>query len=48
MDGTGRLIQQGRVSAGYNRIEVYAAQKGVLLLRLQAENETHSEKLIKQ
>ena len=48
MDQTGRLLQQGRVNAGLNRIDVYTTQKGVLLLRLQAENESHSEKLIKQ
>lgn len=48
MDATGRLIQQGKVSAGYNRISVFNAAKGALLLRLQAENEVHSEKLIKQ
>ena len=48
MDETGRILQQGRISAGYNRIEVYAAKKGILLLRLQSENEAHSEKLIKQ
>jgi len=48
MDETGRILQQGRISAGYNRIEVYAAKKGMLLLRLQSENEAHSEKLIKQ
>lgn len=48
LDETGRLLQQGKVSAGYNRIEVYGAKRGVILLRLQSENETHSEKLIKQ
>ena len=48
MDATGRLLQQGKVAVGYNRIDVYGAKRGVLLLRLQAENEVHSEKLIKQ
>lgn len=48
LDETGRVLQQGRISAGYNKIEVYTARKGMLLLRLQSENEAHSEKLIKQ
>lgn len=48
MDQTGRLLQQGRINAGLNRIDVFTTQKGVLLLRLTAENESHSEKLIKQ
>jgi hypothetical protein len=48
LDAAGRLLQQGKVSAGYNRIELRTAPAGILLLRLQAENEVHSEKLIKQ
>jgi hypothetical protein len=48
LDAAGRLLQQGKVSAGYSRIEVRGAPAGILLLRLQAENEVHSEKLIKQ
>ena len=47
-DGTGRMVQQGRLPAGRHRIDVKTAQKGMLFLRLYAGNEAWTEKLIKQ
>jgi hypothetical protein len=48
MDATGRLLQRGQLVAGTNRIDVHTAQKGLLLLRVQGDNESYTSKLIKQ
>lgn len=48
MDATGRLLQRGQLAAGTNRIEVNAAPKGLLVLRVQGASELYSWKLIKQ
>jgi hypothetical protein len=48
MDGTGRLLQRGQLATGANRIDVHTAQKGLLLLRVQGDNESYTSKLIKQ
>jgi len=48
MDATGRLLQRGQLVAGTNRIDVHTAQKGLLLMRIQGENESFTSKLIKQ
>lgn len=47
LDETGRLLQRGILPAGANRIDLRTTQKGLLLLRLQAGQESHCEKLIK-
>jgi hypothetical protein len=47
-DEAGRLIQQGRLSAGVSNIVVNSSAKGLLLLRLQTSNLAKTYKLIKQ
>lgn len=48
LDGTGRLLQRGKLFAGTNNIDITNAQKGLVLLRIQGETETTTWKLIKQ
>ena len=48
MDASGRLLQHGQLVAGTNRIDVHTAPKGLLLLRVQGDNESYTSKLIKQ
>ncbi len=48
LDETGRLLQKGTLTAGYNRISTYNTPKGLLLLRVQAGTETQTRKLVKQ
>lgn len=47
-DEKGRLLQRGRLAAGTHQLPVRQAPKGLLLLRLQNESGSWSEKLIKQ
>ncbi|WP_207512329.1 T9SS type A sorting domain-containing protein [Longitalea luteola] len=48
LDGTGRLLQRGKLFSGTNNIDITNAQKGMVLLRIQGEAETATWKLIKQ
>lgn len=48
IDETGRLLQQGKLTVGFNQLDVRSTQRGMLFLRLQAGNEAWTEKLIKQ
>jgi hypothetical protein len=48
LDGTGRLLQRGKMFAGTNNIDITNAQKGLILLRIQGEMATNTWKLIKQ
>jgi hypothetical protein len=48
LDGTGRLLQRGRMISGTNNIDITTAQKGMILLRIQSVQETNTWKLIKQ
>jgi hypothetical protein len=48
IDETGRLLTHGRMRTGINHIETTTAHKGLLLLRVQAGNESNTFKLIKQ
>jgi hypothetical protein len=48
LDGTGRLLQRGKLIAGTNNIDITNAQKGLILLRIQGEATTNTWKLIKQ
>ncbi|MCS3799974.1 T9SS type A sorting domain-containing protein [Niastella sp. OAS944] len=48
LDGTGRLLQRGKLVTGTNNIDITNAQKGLILLRIQGENATNTWKLIKQ
>jgi hypothetical protein len=48
LDGTGRLLQRGKLVTGTNNIDVTNAQKGLILLRIQGETATNTWKLIKQ
>lgn len=48
LDGTGRLLQRGRLITGTNNIDITNAQKGLVLLRIQGETATNTWKLIKQ
>jgi hypothetical protein len=48
LDETGRLLQSGRLRTGINTLQAATAHKGLLLLRVQANNETSTFKLIKQ
>jgi hypothetical protein len=47
-DEAGRLVQQGRITAGISHIAVNRSSKGLLLLRLQTANLVKTYKLIKQ
>lgn len=48
LDGTGRLLQRGQLVSGTNNIDITTAQKGLILLRIQADAEITTWKLIKQ
>jgi hypothetical protein len=48
LDETGRLILRGRINNGVNTINAAAARNGLLLLRIQGINESHTFRLIKQ
>ena len=48
LDGTGRLLQRGKMVSGTNNIDITTAQKGLVLLRIQSVQETNTWKLIKQ
>jgi hypothetical protein len=48
LDGTGRLLQRGKLVTGTNNIDITNAQKGLILLRIQGDMETPTLKLIKQ
>ncbi len=48
LDGTGRLIQRGKLVSGTNNIDITNAQKGLVLLRIQGETGVNTWKLIKQ
>lgn len=48
LDGTGRLLQRGKLTPGTNNIDITNAQKGLILLRVQGEMSTNTWKLIKQ
>jgi hypothetical protein len=48
LDGTGRLLQRGKMISGTNNIDITTAQKGLILLRIQGVQETNTWKLIKQ
>jgi len=48
LDGTGRLLQRGKLVTGTNNIDITNAQKGLILLRVQSEMATNTWKLIKQ
>jgi len=48
LDGSGRLLQRGQLVTGTNNIDITTAQKGLILLRVQAAKETTTWKLIKQ
>ncbi len=48
LDPSGRSLQRGKLMEGINRIEVQSSHKGLLLLRVQGENQSWCEKLIKQ
>jgi hypothetical protein len=48
MDGTGRLLQRGKMLTGTNNIDITNAQKGLILLRIHGDMETTTQKLIKQ
>lgn len=48
LDGTGRLLQRGKLVTGTNNIDITNAQKGLILLRIQGETGTNTWKLIKQ
>lgn len=48
LDATGRMLQQGKLVAGANRIDVHNAQNGLLLLRVQGGSATYTMKLMKQ
>lgn len=48
LDGTGRLLQRGKLATGTNNIDITTAQKGLILLRIQRDQETTTWKLIKQ
>jgi hypothetical protein len=48
LDGTGRLLQRGKMISGTNNIDITTAQKGLILLRTQGVQETNTWKLIKQ
>lgn len=48
LDGTGRLLQRGKMVSGTNNIDITTAQKGLILLRIQGVQETTTWKLIKQ
>jgi hypothetical protein len=47
MDESGRLLQQGRLKAGNNRIDGIKPRKGLLILRVLAANEVFTFRLIK-
>lgn len=47
LDGAGRLLQRGQLKEGTNRIDIYNAPKGLLLLHAANAQETITEKLIK-
>jgi hypothetical protein len=47
MDESGRLLQQGRLKAGNNRIDGIKPRKGLLILRVLATNEVFTFRLIK-
>ena len=48
IDGTGRLLQRGKMLTGTNNIDITNAQKGLILLRIHGDMETTTQKLIKQ
>ncbi|HEX6428262.1 MAG TPA: zinc-dependent metalloprotease [Niastella sp.] len=48
LDGTGRLLQRGQMISGTNNIDITTAQKGLILLRIQGQQETITWKLVKQ
>ena len=48
LDGTGRLLQRGKMVTGTNNIDITNAQKGLILLRIQGDMETSTLKLVKQ
>ena len=48
LDGTGRLLQRGKMVSGTNNIDITTAQKGLILLKVQGVQETNTWKLIKQ
>jgi hypothetical protein len=48
LDGTGRLLQRGKLISGTNNIDITNAQKGLILLRIQGEMGANTWKLIKQ
>jgi hypothetical protein len=48
LDGTGRLLQRGKMISGTNNIDITTAQKGLILLKIQGAQETTTWKLIKQ
>jgi hypothetical protein len=48
LDGTGRLLQRGKLVSGTNNIDITTAQKGLILLRVQGDQGTTTWKLIKQ
>ncbi|MFT3825544.1 MAG: zinc-dependent metalloprotease [Chitinophagaceae bacterium] len=48
LDGTGRLLQQGKLTSGINRLSTNTVSKGLLLLHVQSGNESQTWKLIKQ
>ena len=48
LDGTGRLLQRGKLVSGTNNIDVTTAQKGLILLQIQGDQGATTWKLIKQ
>ncbi|HUP11121.1 MAG TPA: zinc-dependent metalloprotease [Niastella sp.] len=48
LDGTGRLLQRGKLFARTNNIDITNAQKGLIFLRIQGETATNTWKLVKQ
>jgi hypothetical protein len=48
LDATGRMLQQGKLVTGANRIDVYSAPKGLLILRVQDGSASYTMKLMKQ
>ena len=47
LDESGRLLQKGQFSAGNNRIDGLKPRKGLLILRVQGNNELYTFRLIK-
>lgn len=48
MDETGRLLQRGKLSDGYNTVTISSTRKGLMLMKVYSESEQTLFKLIRQ